>query len=1009
MTNIHRRLTQKFSWLPAFVLAVLFSLSIQGPGFTAQAPIDIPAHVPGELIVRFRAGVPEASRFLARSTVSGTRARAFGIVNGLELVKLPANVSVQSALDQLRHHPEVLYAEPNYIVHTTNTPNDPRFGELWGLLNNGQSGGVPGADIDAPRAWDLTTGSENVVVAVIDTGVDYTHSDLSANIFRNTPDCNANGIDDDGNGYIDDCYGIDTVNNDSNPVDDHDHGTHVAGTIGAVGNNALGVVGVNWTVKIMPCKFLDYSGSGYLSDALDCLEYVKLMKDRGVNIIATSNSWGGGGFSQALYDAIDAHRRSGILFIAAAGNFTSDNDSAPIFPAGYYLPNVISVAATDRFDGLAVFSNYGRRTVHIGAPGREILSTIPGNQYAAFSGTSMATPHVTGVAALLKAQDPNRDWRAIKNLILAGGDDNAALDNTITGKRLNALGALACADAPVFSRLKPILNIGNSEIGMPVPIAALHINCANANGPVQVTVSPSGEVITLFDDGLNSDQAAGDGIHTGQFTPSDFGTFDLSFPDGDMITIVVRAPQISVSPGTLNFGSVVVGHDRTGNFTVRNIGGGILNGTASTSLPFSIIAGGSYALSPGESQIVNVRFTPPSAGVFSGNVSFTGGGGESRAVLGVGTVCSSVPITFGETKNGTLTSSDCEGLNGSGWFADVYTFAGKAGQPIKIFMYSLDFDTYVRLRDPNGNVVMWSYNCPGGGRDSCIPSSGYGDGNYYLLSSGVYTIEATSYFAGATGNYTISLNPTAFTVSVNSLGTGNGYVILSGGFCGTNCTKDYPPGTRLDLRAVPESGSTFGGWGGACAGVGSCTLTINSSKIVTATFVKPLTVAATSPPAGEAGLVYNFDLPITGGLPPFTVTLTKGSLPPGLAFGPTKITGTPAKAGKVSFAVRITDQLGAAVTKTYRIPILKPLMIVTKTLKAGKVGKNYRGALRAKAGSKPYVWSLHSGELPAGLSFDGATGRIAGTPTIAGSTALTFRVTDQLGGGAETTLTVTIN
>src|SRR4029077_3549531 len=179
-------------------------------------------------------------------------------------------------------------------------------------------GGTPAADIHAPEAWDITTGSSTVVVAMLDSGIDYTHPDLVANMFRNEADCNGNGIDDDGNGYVDDCYGIDLVNHDSDPMDDNQHGTHTAGTVGAAGNNGVGVVGVNWNVKLMPCKFLGASGSGSTAGAIACLDYVKMMKDRGVNIVATNNSWGGGGFSQALFDAIDMQRQRGILYIAAA-------------------------------------------------------------------------------------------------------------------------------------------------------------------------------------------------------------------------------------------------------------------------------------------------------------------------------------------------------------------------------------------------------------------------------------------------------------------------------------------------------------------------------------------------------------------------------------------------------------------------------------------------------------------------------------------------------------------
>ena len=308
-------------------------------------------HAEDEILVRFKDRTSAQGKASAHSAVSAATKKRFNLVRQLELVKLPRGVSVDHALDLYRANPDVLYAEPNYAVQSQVTPNDPWFSQLWGMQNTGQSGGTVDADIDAPGAWDLATGSSAVVVAVIDTGIDYNHAALSANMFQNSADCNANGVDDDGNGFIDDCFGIDTYSNDSNPLDDNNHGTHVAGTIGAVGADGVGVVGVNWDVGLMACKFLSAAGSGFTSDAVDCLNYVAMMKDRGVNIVATNNSWGGGGFSQALYDAIDAHRQRGIIFIAAAGNSALNNDSALFYPAAYYLPNVISVAATDRFDG----------------------------------------------------------------------------------------------------------------------------------------------------------------------------------------------------------------------------------------------------------------------------------------------------------------------------------------------------------------------------------------------------------------------------------------------------------------------------------------------------------------------------------------------------------------------------------------------------------------------------------------------------------------------------------
>ena len=429
------------------------------------------------------------------------------------------------------------------------SPTTLSFPTQWNLRNTGQNSGTPGVDIKAVQAWDITTGSSNVVVAVIDSGVDYTHEDLAANMWRNEADCNNNGIDDDGNGYIDDCYGIDAFNDDSNPMDDHhNHGTHVAGIIGAVGNNSVGVVGVNWNVKIMACKFLGADGFGTVADAIQCLEYVKMMRDRGVNIVATNNSWGGGGFSQALYDAIEAHTQRGILFIAAAGNGLSNNDVIPVYPAGYYFPNVVAVAANDRRECKSTISFFGRRTVHLAAPGEDILSTIIGNNYAGFTGSSMAAPHVTGVAALIRAQNPQRDWKAIKNLILASGDVSECPfvfpDMYITAKTLNAQRALSCSNSVVRTRLRPIAtkNLIEEEpvrwgVGRPLLLSVLHINCAQPNGTVVVPISPGSATVTLRDDGVGADQVAGDGIYSAHWTPTTGGTFTLSFPDGDLVTV----------------------------------------------------------------------------------------------------------------------------------------------------------------------------------------------------------------------------------------------------------------------------------------------------------------------------------------------------------------------------------------------------------------------------------------------------------------------------------------
>ncbi len=356
--------------------------------------------------------------------------------------KVPAG-----AIEALRANKQVAFVEADSIMFMDKIPNDPYFDYLWGLHNTGQSGGTPDADIDAPEAWDIETGNSDVVIAVIDTGVDYNHPDLAANMWTNAGENPGNGIDDDGNGYIDDFYGWDFVNNDNNPMDGHGHGTHCSGTIAAVGNNGIGVAGVNWNAKIMALKFLSDAGSGSTSDAILAVQYATKMKlDYGVQVIATSNSWGGGGYSISLYNAIATADAAGILFVAAAGNSGLNNDLNPHYPSSYSNPNIIAVAATDRYDALANqpswASNYGATSVDLAAPGVTILSTTPSNSYSYYSGTSMATPHVSGVVALLKAQNPGITHSEIKDTIMTTVDPLLELSGKmVTGGRLNVYNA----------------------------------------------------------------------------------------------------------------------------------------------------------------------------------------------------------------------------------------------------------------------------------------------------------------------------------------------------------------------------------------------------------------------------------------------------------------------------------------------------------------------------------------------------------------------------------------
>ena len=379
----------------------------------------------------------------------------------VNVVDLPNGLPVGEAVQRYEASPDVEYAEPDFVLQPAQaSPNDPYYSRLYGLENTGQTDGATDADVDAKEAWGTTTGTPGTVVAVIDEGVDIKHPDLQNNIWVNADEVPNNGVDDDRNGYVDDVNGWDFANDDASVYDPDpvsgagdEHGTHVAGTIAAEGNNGIGITGVNWRARIMPLKFLGPQG-GYTSDAVAALDYAVA---NGVKI--SNNSWGGGGRSQALQDAITRADAAGHLFVAAAGNDGTNNDATQHYPSNYDNPNVISVAATDDVDALASFSNFGASTVDLAAPGVNILSTLPGNRYGSYSGTSMATPHVSGVAALIKSQKPTADDAQIKAQILQFTDPKANLTNKTTSDgRLNALRSLTqSADTtdPTISDPKP--------------------------------------------------------------------------------------------------------------------------------------------------------------------------------------------------------------------------------------------------------------------------------------------------------------------------------------------------------------------------------------------------------------------------------------------------------------------------------------------------------------------------------------------------------------------------
>lgn len=416
-------------------------------------------YVPDELIVKLQ---PEfnlslmndfaseyGSEVLERFEMPDSMYKSFG--GQLMRLKLPQGIQVAEAIAAMKNDKRVAYAEANQIIRLESigsedsASSDPAEGapndldsRLWGLNNVGQDGGTPGADIHALEAWKTTTGDKSAngpLIAIIDTGIDYNHPDLKANLFVNKGEIPADGIDNDGNGVIDDVYGYNAYANSGDPLDGHSHGTHCAGTIGAVGDNSIGVTGVMQNARLMAVKIFDNSGYTSTDAIVRGLTYATKM---GADI--TSNSWGGGSRSEAIYDAFKA---SPALHVIAAGNSGYDNDKRDAFPANYDLDNIVAVAATTRSDERSSFSQYGAKNVDVAAPGSQIYSTVPGGGYANKSGTSMATPHVTGVAGLIASAYPNASNAEIKERLIKGSDPVPALNGlTVSNGRVNAARSL---------------------------------------------------------------------------------------------------------------------------------------------------------------------------------------------------------------------------------------------------------------------------------------------------------------------------------------------------------------------------------------------------------------------------------------------------------------------------------------------------------------------------------------------------------------------------------------
>ncbi|MFA5910390.1 MAG: S8 family serine peptidase [Vicinamibacterales bacterium] len=695
------------------ILGAMFGLLLFAAAPSGQQPASPgPSSVDGEILVRFRSDTPAARRDSRLTAVGGRRIRRFEAID-LDHVRIPGGRGVDEAISALRASGDVVSAQPNFVRHITAAPPPNDF--FW--VNDTAYGFYGLKKIRADQVWAAyTTGSSAVVIAGIDTGVKYTHPDLAANMWTNPGEIAGNGVDDDANGYIDDVYGIDTFNHDSNPMDDHGHGTHTAGTFGAVGNNGpgfatgTGLVGVNWTVKILACKFLNAAGNGTDAGAIECFNYITALRNRGVNIRVSSNSWGGerdllAPFPQVMKDAIDAAGTAGIINVFAAGNGGADGvgdniDTVPFDPASFTSPSIVSVAASDANDNRAGFSNYGATSVDLAAPGVGILSTWNGGNYTCYgnpcgyqysNGTSMAAPHVAGAAALLIAQQPALPVSGVKSVLLSGAAPVPAWSGIVaTGGRLDVFAAanLVAANTP------PSVTITSPAPGatfMAPASITITANATDATGTVAKVEFFAGAT-PLGIDTTSPFSIISSGMPAGSYALTAKATDDLgAVSTSAAVPITVyptSTPSIILSGSSLTFVKQLVGTTSavSQSVSITNNGPGPLvfgsfNG-APPSSSFSV-GGGDFqvqtdcsltpaGLAPGAFCTFTFRFSPTAAGPRAATLSIgTNAAGAPHAIGLSGTAfvvdepTVSQTIASGGARQQALQNAD------GGWYFEV--------------------------------------------------------------------------------------------------------------------------------------------------------------------------------------------------------------------------------------------------------------------------------------------------------------------------------------------------
>lgn len=986
------------------VFGVCAALAVFGLPSAAAAP-DPPGSadpaapaVPGEVIVGFKKGVDKNEKDAALVRVSATKKVKFDKIDAVLATVPPSDVP--AIIKRLESDPRVEYAEPNFVVTAdnhpvgSNSPNDPSFHELWGLHNFGQSvNGVTGtadADIDALEAWSVTKGSASVVVGIIDTGVDFGHPDLGSTTWINAGEdctgCRTDGVDNDANGYVDDWRGWDFVNNDNNPFDDNGHGTHVAGTIGATGNNSVGVAGVNWTTKIMALKFLGSGGSGSTANAIRAVDYASAM---GADL--TNNSWGGGGYSQALFDAIAVADAADSLMIAAAGNDGTNNDTSPHYPSSYELPNVISVASTTSSDQRSSFSNYGKLSVDLGAPGSNIYSTYPGNTYRYLNGTSMATPHVAGVAALAKAAFPGASDLGLKALLLRTVDPNTSLATggstpVASGGRLNAYSAVSCSnDAKLWVDSPQAGFVGG--VGEPVDIRVLASNCASTSG-VTVTADANGSPVTLT--------PRGDGLYEASYTPLASGPLSIT--------------------ATATVGGDVDSATRSGNVLANyrieeeapswvDVSGGTSTGIASddtsatVSLPFGFEMYDQAFTSVNVSSNGYLVFGSSSATAYA-NVAIPNTGAPDMFVAPFWDDLN--PAAGGTIRYRTVGSAPNRRFV-VGWLG-VPHYSGGNGLTFEVVLEETTNDIVLQYADTSGGNSSVDH---GASATVGVEDAAGTLGRQFSYNQGVLAPYQNTTALRFTMNE--PAGPSGPTVDTTALPDGTTDAAYSEALQASGGTPPYswsvssgslPPGLSLNATTGEIAGipTTAGTYTFEARVSDSASPALTGARVLSITVADPVTITTSSLPGATAGQSYSQALQASGGETPYSWALAGGSLPPGLSLNASgQISGTPSSSGLYNFTVQVTDAGSPARSDTQALSIdvaPAPVQVSTTSLPEGRRNRAYSATLAATGGTTPYAWSIVSGSLPPGLSLNASTGGISGTPSKKGTYSFVVRVTD---------------